>query len=476
MFSVKQYINGELVEGKGTLIPVVCPGTGEVIGEVKAASAEQAQLALEAARDAFPAWSALTLEARGEWMLKLAAAIMEEREKIADIMAHETGKFFSHSFGEVGGLEGSLHFFLNQARSNYDETIRDPQNRCFFLSIREPLGVVVAYIAWNFPMGNLSMKLGAVLASGCTAVIKPATKTPLSTLYIGEIMHRIGFPKGVINFLAGNARELGSVLTQSHIPAMLTLIGSSKAGRELIRDSATSIKRFSLELGGNAPVIVTRNGDVARAAAACMGGKLGNCGQVCVSPQRVFVERPVHDEFVAAARKIAEEARCGTLYDKDCNIGPMITPESVVRMEALVADALHKGATLVAGGKRPDYREKGNYFLPTVLTNVTTDMRVFREEVFGPILAVMAYDDLDQAIALGNDTEYGLYAYGWTRDIVEANKIVRGLRFGSVAINGGGWGIQVPHGGIKESGVGKDGSKWGLDEYYYIKSVRVPVV
>jgi len=476
MFSLNHYINGELVEGQGKPIAVVCPGTGEVVGQINAVGADQAQQALEAARDAFPAWSALPLETRGEWMLKLADAISAEQDKLAEIMAYETGKFFNNAYGEVGGVPRSLHYFLNQARMHYDETIRDPQERTLFLSVREPLGVVVAYIAWNFPMGNLSMKLGAVLASGCTAVIKPATRTPLSTLYIGEIMHRIGFPAGVINFVAGSAKEVSSVLTQSTIPAMLTVIGSSQAGRELIRDSATSIKRFSLELGGNAPVIVTRNADVERAATACMYGKFGNCGQVCVSPQRVFVERPVHDEFVAIAKKLADAARCGTFRDDGCNVSPMITPESVVRMEELVADALQKGATLVAGGKRPDDKEKGNYFLPTLLTNVTTDMRVFREEIFGPILAVMAYDDLDEAIALGNDTEYGLYSYGWTRDIVEANKIARGLRFGSVAINGGGWGIQVPHGGIKESGVGKDGSKYGLDEYYYIKSIRVPVV
>jgi succinate-semialdehyde dehydrogenase/glutarate-semialdehyde dehydrogenase len=476
MFSLKQYINGELVEGKGSPISVVCPGTGEVIGEVKAVSAEQAQQALEAARDAFPAWSALPLEARGAWMLKLAAAVEEEKGKLAEIMAYETGKFYPHSFGEVSGISRSLQFFLDQAKSNYDETIRDPMDRNLFLSGREPLGVVVAYIAWNFPMGNLSMKLGAVMASGCTAVIKPATRTPLSTLYLGEIMQRIGFPAGVINFVAGSAREVSTVLTQSTIPAMLTLIGSSNAGRELVRDSATSIKRFSLELGGNAPVIVTRNADVAAAARASMGGKMFNAGQICVSPQRVFVERAVHDEFVAAARTIAAGAKCGSVYDEGCNTNPLITPDAVARMEALVADALEKGATLVAGGKRPADKAKGNFFLPTVLTDVTTDMRVFREEIFGPILAVMAYDDLDQAIALGNDTEYGLYAYGWTRDIVEANKIARGLRFGSVSLNGGGGGIQVPHGGVKESGVGKDGSKYGLDEYYYIKSVRLPVV
>lgn len=476
MFTFKQYINGELVEGEGKRIPVECPGTGEVIGEVRAASRQQAQRALEAARDAFPAWSALTVEARGEWMLKLGAAILEERDKIGEVMAYETGKFIPHAVNEVGGLERNLDFFLGQAKSNYDQTIRDPMNRCLNLSVREPLGVVVGYLAWNFPMHNLATKLGPVLASGCTAVLKPATKTPLSTLYVGEIMHRLGFPPGVINFVVGSAREVTPVLTESKIPAMLSLIGSSNAGRELIRDSATSIKRFSLELGGNAPVIVTPNADVAAAATVTMRSKLMNCGQVCVCPQRVLVEGSVHDEFVGIARGIAAEAKCGTLDESDCSVGPMITPESVARMEALVADALSKGATLEAGGKRPEYRQKGNYFLPAVLTGVTPDMRVFREEIFGPILAVMAYDDLEEAIAMGNDTEYGLQAYAWTSDIVEANKIARGLKFGSVLVNGGSGGYHLPHGGIKESGVGKDGSHYSLDEYYYIKSIRVPVV
>ncbi len=473
MYSFKHYINGKLVEGQGEPLSVVCPGTGELIGEIRSVSKEQAQLALEAARDAFPAWSALGVEARGEWMIKLGEAIEEERDKIGEIMAYETGKFVPNAVREVGSLQSSLDFFLTQAKAHHDLVVRDPMGRSLNLSVREPLGVVVGYIAWNFPMGNLATKLGPVLASGCTAVLKPATSTPLSTLYIGEIMHRLGFPPGVINFVAGPAGTIGPTLTQSTIPAMLTMIGSSAAGRELIRDSATSIKRFSLELGGNAPVIVTKNADIAAAAAASVGGKLHNCGQVCVSPQRVFVEKSVHDEFVAIAKRIAESAKCGCVHEIDANISPLITPEAVVRMEALVADALAKGATLVCGGARPSYKQQGNYYLPTILTNVTSDMRVFREEVFGPILAVMAYEDLDKAIAMGNDTEYGLYAYGWTNDIAEANKIARGLRFGSVAINGGSGGIHLPHGGIKESGVGKDGSIYSLEEYYYIKSIRI---
>jgi succinate-semialdehyde dehydrogenase/glutarate-semialdehyde dehydrogenase len=473
VYRFSNYIDGELVQGAGRLIPVMSPGTGQQIGEIVGVDKSQAEAALEAAKAAFPSWSALTLEQRGEWMKKLAAAVVEEQEQLAEIMAWETGKFIRAARGEVAGLPRSLDFFLTQARSNFDETIHDPAERQLFLSVREPLGVIVAYIAWNFPMGNLSMKLGAVLASGCTAVIKPATLTPLSTLYLGEIMHRIGFPRGVINFVAGTASEVATVLTRSTIPAMVTLIGSSAAGRELIRDSSTSIKRFSLELGGNAPVVVTPHGDVRRAAIASMRGKMFNGGQICTSPQRALVHSSVVDDFVAAASATAADAHFGSVHDAEANVGPMITPQAVDRMERLVADAVEKGATLVAGGRRPPAVKQGNFFEPTILTNVTQDMLVWREEIFGPILAVKTWDDLDQAIALANDTEYGLYSYVWSRDIVEANAIARRLHFGSVSINGGGGGISVPHGGVKESGVGKDGSKYGLDEYYYIKSIRL---
>lgn len=475
MFTFKQYINGEMVEGTGRTVPVDCPGTGEVIGEIRVASEEQAQQALEAAREAFPAWSALTVEERGEWMMKLRDVIESEKDKLTDIMAKETGKLARRAAMEINSLTSSLTFFLEKAKTNYDQTIRDPRKRALNLTVREPLGVVVGYLAWNFPLSNLATKLGPVLASGCTAVLKPATKTPLSTLYVGELMHRIGFPKGVLNFIAGSAREISSVLTKSTIPAMLSLIGSSNAGRQLVKDSATSIKRFSLELGGNAPVIITKNADIALAAQVCIAGKARNCGQICVSPQRVFVQKSVHDQFVAEAKQLADAAKCGTLYEEDCEITPLITAESVTRMEELVADALSKGAKLISGGKRPDYRDKGNYFELTVLDGITPDMRVFREEVFGPILSVMAYDDLDEAIRLGNDTEYGLYSYAFTSDIVEANKIARGLQFGTVSVNGAGGGIHLPHGGVKESGVGKDGSYLSLDEYYYFKSIRIPV-
>ena len=476
MFKFKQYINGALVDGKGRTVPVDCPGTGEIIGEITVANEDQAQQALEAARDAFPLWSTLTVEQRGEWMMKLRNVIYEERDKLTDIMAHETGKLVVHAATEIDSLLNSLTFFLEQAKTDYDQTIRDPQGRALNLSVREPLGVIVGYLAWNFPLSNLATKLGPVLASGCTAVLKPATKTPLSTLYVGELMHRIGFPKGVINIVVGSAREISAVLTKSTIPAMISLIGSSDAGRQLVKDSATSIKRFSLELGGNAPVIVTKNADIDLAASVCIGGKARNCGQICTSPQRVFVERCVHDAFVQAAKELADEAVCGTLYDKKANISPMITAESAARMQELVQDALDKGAKLVSGGKRPEYQSKGNYFMLTVLDNITTDMRVFREEVFGPILCVMAYDDLDEAIRMANDTEYGLFSYAFSSDIVEVNKISRGLAFGTVAVNGAGGGSHLPHGGIKESGVGKDGSHYSLEEYYYIKSIRIPVI
>lgn len=471
--SFKHYINGELVAGEGKLCKVICPGTEEAVAEFSLASDAQAEAALEAARDAFPMWSAMPLEKRGEWILKLRDAIKEESDNILTILLLESGKLRSHAGFETGSLYNYLTFFLEQAKCNHEETVRDLSGgHGMNLVVREPLGVVAAALAWNFPMHNMATKLGPILASGCTAVIKPATKTPISTLYLGEIMNRIGFPKGVINFVAGDAKDIGKVLSASKIPAMLTMIGSSQGGLQMIADSATSIKHFSLELGGNAPVIVTPNGDIKAAVSHCIGNKMRCAGQTCVSPQRVFIHRSIYEQFVKSAVEQGSTAKCGTI-DDDANVGPLISRSAVERMEAIVADAVVKGARVGCGGKRPGNKEKGYFFLPTVLTNVTTDMRVFREEVFGPILAVMPYDNPDEAIAMANDTEYGLSSYIWSRDLNEVNKLTRGLKFGIINVNGPGTGASVPHGGCKNSGIGKDGSRYSLDEYYYLKGIRI---
>jgi len=285
------------------------------------------------------------------------------------------------------------------------------------------------------------------------------------------VMQKIGFPKGVINFVAGDAKDIGETLFASPIPAMVTMIGSTRGGLDCIRQSATSIKRFSMELGGNAPVVVTATADLKAAVSHSVGGKMRCGGQTCVTPQRAIVERSVYGEFVKQAVEQAKMAKCGTI-DDEANTGPLYSKEAVKRMESLVKDALDKGAKLECGGTQPDGLD-GYFFLPTVLTGVTRDMKVFKEEVFGPILAVLPFDTLEEAIRMANDTEYGLSSYIWSRDLNEVNKLVRGVQCGIVNVNGPATGASMPHGGCKNSGIGKDGSRWSLEEYYYIKGVRV---
>ncbi len=468
-----QYINGELLEGSGHEVDVICPGNEEKVASVYMASGDQAQQALEAAQEAFPIWSKMPLEERGEWIIKLQKEIIKEKETLLQLLMAETGKLRVDAMDEINNLINCFTFCLETAKGYYDETIRDTSGSCFNLVVREPLGVVVGYLAWNFPLHNLSAKIGPVLASGCTAVLKPATKTPISTLYVGELMHRIGFPRGVINFVSGAASEISSVLTESKIPAMICLIGSSAAGRKLVRDSATSIKRFSLELGGNAPFIVTPNANLDEAVDRCVGSQRYVASQNCTGVQRVIVHESVYDAFIKKVLEQASDVRCGTGDEENCNMGPMITKSSVERMQELVDDAVAKGGKVLAGGRKPENKKKGYYYLPTFIAETTKEMRIFREEIFGPIAAIMTYKTMEEAIELANDTEYGLTAYVWSHNADEITKYARALRFGTVSINGGCDGVHMPHGGIKESGVGKDGGRWAMEEYYYYKGIRL---
>lgn len=468
----RQYIDGAFVEGDSRLETIICPGNLEKVGEVKLAGAAQATAALEAAKRVFPIWSSMKLEERGEWIFKLRDAIEEERENLHTLLVRESGKLNGHNTFEIDSLINYLTYFLEQAKCDQDTILRDISGgKGCYPVVREPVGVIVACLAWNFPMHNLATKLGPILASGCTCVIKPATKTPLSTLYFGTILDRIGFPKGVINLIAGDAKEISDTLISSKIPAMLTMIGSTQGGLKMVRDSATSVKRFSMELGGNAPVIVTPTADLKAAAAHTVGNKMRCAGQTCTAPQRAFVHRDVLSKFTELCVAEAKTAVCG-MGDEDANVGALISEDAVKRMEQIVADAVEKGASVLAGGERPK-NKKGHYFLPTILTNVTRDMLAYKEEIFGPILCIMPYDDLEEAIALANDTEYGLASYVWATNYYEINRIVKGLEYGVVNVNGPGTGANYPHAGWKNSGIGADGSSYSLEEYTRRKGIRI---
>jgi len=468
----KHYINGKTVRGKGVLVRVSNPATEDISGEFLAVDVSLAREALAAAQKAFSVWSGMTLNERNEWIDKLKNAILEEKEQFLDILMSETGKPLGNADYDFGMLIQCLEYYPEEAKRMTGKIIEDYTNNFRNLIIRQPLGVIVGYLAWNFPLLNVGYKLGPALASGCTCILKPSTKTPLSTMKIGEVAEKIGFPAGVFNIIAGSHGEISTVLNTSDIPKMITLIGSSRAGREIVMESSNTIKRYSLELGGNAPAIVMPDADIDRAAYYISDIKFGNAGQICVSVNRVFVHESVHEEFIANVKKYTDAVRLGWGREEGAGMGPMISKAAKERMGALVQDAIHKGAKVICGGKAAD-KPKGNYFMPTVLDGVTPQMQVYKEEIFGPIIPVLAYKDRDDIIAMANDTEYGLASYLFTKDYKNVFEIGEGLDFGTVCVNEPFYAINLPHGGVKESGVGKDCSSYSLEEYFFIKRISI---
>ncbi len=471
----KQYINGKTVDGQGCEIQVINPATEEIAGVLNGASGEQAVEAIKSADEAFKSWSALSLNQRKLWITKLADSLENEKEKILDLLIAETGKPIDNALYDFNMLVECLRYFPEEAKRLCGSVIPDYDNSFRNIIIRQPLGVVAGYLAWNFPLLNIGYKLGPVLASGCTCILKPSGKTPLATLYIGEVAERIGFPGGVFNILAGSTGEIAGVINKSNIIKMITLIGSSNSGRGIIKESSNSIKRYSLELGGNAPAIVMHDADVEEAARSLTGLKFTNAGQVCVSPNRVFVHEKVYDRFLFAVKKYAQRIKLGSGREDRAQMGPVISNESMQRILKLIEEAVDAGARLIYGGHRPDGMPKGFYLLPTILDGVTKDMGVYKDEIFGPVMPLIKFTDMDDIIKEANNTEYGLASYLFTTDIANAFRISEGLQYGTVCVNEPLYACNLPHGGIKESGTGKDCSVYSLEEYYYIKRISIKI-
>lgn len=463
----KSYINGAFVNGNNGVMDVINPGNEELAGQVSLIDETQATEALIAAQEGFKTWSALSLNERQVWMEKLSAGIEGKKDEFLELLMLETGKLYSAALGDYQMLIDCLTFFIEEAKRMEDEIIPDPSGETTSIITREPLGVVVAYLAWNFPLLNVGYKLGPVLASGCSCILSPSNSTPLATLKIAEVLDEINFPKGVINIVQGDITKISHVFNSSDIPQLITLIGSTATGKKVIGDSLTTIKRFSLELGGNAPALVLKDYDEEKAAETLTNLKFGNCGQVCVSPNRVYVHRDQYKGFLTKAKEIAKSLVPGT------SIGPLITPGSRQRMLEIIDDALLKGARIITGGKVPGKNKKGYYLEPTIISNVTPEMRCYREEIFGPIMPVIKYDDSTDLIEAGNDTEYGLVGYIFSNNAVEIKRLAKGLQFGTICVNKPKFSVELPHGGIKESGIGKDCSKYSLEEYYYIKRISL---
>jgi len=470
------YIDGNLVDAENRKrTEVICPATGEPIAEVARAGAEDAGKALFAAQKGFKYWSNLSLAERTDWMLKLRGAVLEKEDILRKAIIYEMGKTYEGAWEDIEAVVNGLEWYPATMKNYRDEQIPDYENTHRHKMIHQPAGVAVAYLAWNFPLLNVGFKLGPALAAGCSIIIKPSMLSPLSAYMLGEIMHELDFPAGVVNILSGPSQEVATALSKSKIPSVITMIGSTATGQQVIADSTTSIKRLSMELGGNAPFIVFEDADFDQALNLAIALKFGNCGQICVAANRFFIHKAIYETFIHAFVELAEKLKLGFGIEEKPDMGPLVTRKDRDRMFDLIDNAISKGAKLETGGKIPAGKEKGNWIEPTVLTNVNPDMRVFREEIFGPIAPFMSFETDEEVLELANDTEYGLASYIFTNN---HNRIVRfseKLEFGEVQVNGVKYSIYLPHGGIKNSGIGHDCSHLALEDYLIKKRISTSI-
>lgn len=471
----RQYINGKTVDGNGKTAKVTDPSTGKVIDTVSCADSEQAKEALNAAARAYRTWSKTPVNERYDWLMKLRSACAAEREKLVDLVSFESGRPYPAACGDVDWLLTSLSYYAEEAKRIDGEVlptqfVNGREN--YHIVTRRPLGVTVGHIAWNYPLGNAGIKLAPAVASGCTCVIKPSSETPLATLYLGVIAERIGFPAGVINILSGPADEVAKTLNESDIPRMITLIGSYETGLTVMRQGASSLKKYSLELGGNAPVIVMPDADLDETAANIVAKKVGFAGQTCVNYNRIYVHERIYEALCEKVAKELSGVKLGRYRDEGYIMGPVINNAARDRLLELIDDAVKSGARLVMGGEVPPLL-KGSYITPALLVDVTDDMRVSKEEIFGPIIPMQSFSSLDDALERANNTIYGLSAYFFGHDAREIAKAFETLEAGEIFINGGIGSEFTPHPGLKQSGIGCDKSKWSMEEYYDFRLISL---
>lgn len=472
----KQYINGKTVDGSGKPMNVYNPANGEIAGVVGCANAAQTIDALRAAEAAFAAWSKTPVNERSSWLYKLKAACTEERDKLIELVSAETGRTFAEAAADVDWLLTSLSYYAEEAKRANGAVLPaqgSGDNPSYQILSKQPVGVTVGHLAWNYPLGNASIKLAPSIAAGCTCIIKPSSEAPLATLYLGEIAERIGFPKGVLNILSGPSGEVAKTLNESKIPRLIGLIGSYETGLSVMRQGATSVKKYSLELGGNAPVVVMGDVDVDDVAAKIVAKKVGFAGQTCVNYNRIYIHESIYGEMCCAVEKHLKKVKLGSGKDEGDIMGPVINNAARSRILELIDDAVKNGARLITGGEIPKGFEKGSYITPALLADVTDDMRVSREEIFGPVIPLQPFSELDEAIERSNNTIFGLSAYFYGHNAAEMSRFASSVHAGEVFVNGAAGTEFTPHAGVKQSGTGCDKSKWSLEEYYDFKFVSM---
>jgi succinate-semialdehyde dehydrogenase/glutarate-semialdehyde dehydrogenase len=467
------YIDGTWVGADdGSLVAVTDPASGETLAEVPVCGVAETRRAIEAAKRALPAWSSKSAKERGKILRRFAELMMANAEDLGRLMTAEQGKPLAEAKGEVGYAASFYEWFAEEGRRIYGDLIPSPAPDKRLLAMRQPVGVVGAITPWNFPAAMITRKAGAALAAGCTIVIKPAESTPLSAFAQAALAERAGVPKGVFNVLTGRASAIGGEMTSNPTVAKITFTGSTAVGKLLMRQCADTVKKVSLELGGNAPFIVFDDADLDAAVAGAIASKYRNTGQTCVCANRLLVQSGVYDAFVEKLVAATKKLRVGAGLEGPTEQGPLIDSKAVAKVEEHIADAVEKGATIALGGKR--HALGGTFFEPTILTNVTPDMKVAREETFGPVAPIFRFETEAQAIQMANDTEFGLASYFFTRDLARSWRISEALEYGIVGLNTGIISTEeAPFGGWKESGIGREGSRHGILDYTELKYVCV---
>ncbi len=469
LFRQQAYVDGAWLDADGgQTLEVNNPARGEVLGTVPKMGAAETRRAIEAAERALPAWRDLTAKERSQTLRRWFELIMQNQEDLARLMTLEQGKPLTESRGEIAYAASFIEWFAEEAKRIYGDTIPGHQKDKRIIVIKQPIGVTAAITPWNFPAAMITRKAGPALAAGCTMVVKPASQTPFSALALAELAERAGIPKGVFSVVTGSAGDIGNELTANPIVRKITFTGSTEVGAKLMEQCAPGIKKVSLELGGNAPFLVFDDADLDEAVKGAMQSKYRNAGQTCVCVNRIYVQDGVYDAFAQKFQAAVEKLKIGNGLDDGVDVGPLIDDRAAAKVKEHIEDAVANGARVVTGGKA--HSLGGSYFEPTLMINVPHTAKVAKEETFGPLAPLFRFKDEAEAIALANDTEFGLAAYFYARDLGRVFRVAEALESGMVGVNTGMISTEVaPFGGVKSSGLGREGSKYGIEDYLEIK-------
>lgn len=467
------FINGEWIN-TADYKDLINPATGKVIAKIAQADETQVEDAIQAAYDAFQPWKSLELKDRTQYLHNIADLLEEHADRLAEIMTIEQGKSIKESKLEVIAGAESFRWNAEEARRLYGETIPAPNDHKYEIAY-EPVGVVGAITPWNFPSGMITRKIAPALAAGNTVVLKPSSDTPLSALAIFELFEQAELPKGVANIVMGSSKEIGEAMTSSKLVKKITFTGSTPIGKALYAQSADTLKKMSLELGGHAPFIINADADIDAAVEGLMAAKFRNNGQVCIAPNRIFVHKSIKDDVLKQLTEKVEALKVGNGLNEDTNVGPLIREDAIDKIKKQIINATDKGATLVTGGHRltGDEYDNGFFFQPTILDNVNRTMDIFYEETFGPVIPIITFDTLEEVIEMANDSEFGLASYAYAKDSKTIQTIATSLEYGMVGINEVAISNpETPFGGVKHSGFGRENSHLGIKEYVTAKFIN----